>query len=152
MKFACIASLTPEFREELQPLLEKHWAEIAVYKDIPLDPNWEWYAGAVAKGAIRAYTMRTDEGELVGYAAFAIGYNRHYQTLLQAGADVVFIDPAHRKHAFTVVRFLKWCDEMLKELGVQLVIHRSKAHQPALGGLVQAIGYDFVENSFMRRL
>lgn len=151
MKFGIITDIRVA-RDELAPLLELHWHEVAKYKDIPLEPDWAWYDEMVKGGAYRAYTMRTDEGELIGYAGFVVGGHKHYKSCLCAWADVVFLHPKQRKNAFAFVRFMKWTDEMLKELGVRLVIHRCKIYHGALGDLVEALGYEHVEESFERRL
>src|SRR3989304_2665579 len=74
---------------EAKPLLEEHWAEIATYKDIPLDPEWEMYVLAEDTGHLRTYTFR-DHGELKGYAVFFVRTHLHYHGSRQAVQDIVW--------------------------------------------------------------
>ncbi len=40
-----------DVREEAEPLLRRHWEEIAVERDtVPLDPDWDTYARVDAAG------------------------------------------------------------------------------------------------------
>ena len=52
---------------EILPLLEGHWQEIALNQDtIKLNPDYEQYKVLFKAGAMRMVTARED-GELVGY-------------------------------------------------------------------------------------
>jgi hypothetical protein len=42
--------------DEIRPLLERHWQEVAHYPDIPLIPNWQAYDQLQANGLLRIYT------------------------------------------------------------------------------------------------
>lgn len=152
MKFGLECPITDRFIAELTPLLEHHFSEVARFKDIALDPDWEFYKKAAEVGIWRFYTMRTDELALAGYAAFIVQPNRHYSSSRQANCDVFYVVPGYR-NPFTTVRFLNWCDTMLKELGVQVVYHRAKVYLPALGQLLERFcDYEHVENCYLRRL
>src|SRR5262249_36507397 len=105
--------------EELKPLLEVHWKEIAHYPDIPLNPRWDIYRTLGEIGALRGYTFR-DAGTLVGYAVFIVTRNIHYGDSLQAVQDVIWLTPALR-HQLLGARFIQWCDEQLAAEGVQVV-------------------------------
>lgn len=141
-----------ELCKEVWPLLQQHYQEIAVYKDIPLDPQWEWYERVQEMGILKVYTVRTDEGKLVGYATYLVQNNKHYRSSLQAAADVFFIDKAHRSMVLVAKRFILFCDEELGKLGVEIVYHRYKLHQPALGNLLEKVGYEEIEVNMARRL
>jgi len=134
---------------EVQPLLEQHWQEIAHYKDIELKPDWDLYLKAEQAGMVRAYSIRV-EGKMVGYAVFFVRPNAHYKDSLQAVQDILFLLPEYRK-AFLGMEFMDWCDDQLREDGVQVVHHHVKDSHD-FGLLLKRIGYERVETVWSRRL
>ena len=91
-----VEPLFPHLWEEMRPLTEAHWREIANYQDvIALQPDREFYVRASAEGSIIAVTCRCD-GVLVGYALFYLKRLAHYQQVTQAVNDVIFLDAGHR--------------------------------------------------------
>jgi hypothetical protein len=141
-------SFTEELFEEAYPLLFQHWREIAHYQDIPLDPNLEGYMAANEAGGLRVYTARDNEGVLVGYAVFIVRRNLHYSSSLQAIQDILYIAPTRRGLGGY---FIHWCDDRLKEEGVQVVYHHVKeAHN--FGALMERLGYELVDHIYARRL
>ena len=53
--------------EDIKPLLEEHWEEVALNKDkIKINPDWEAYFSLESQGKLDIFTAR-DEGVLVGY-------------------------------------------------------------------------------------
>lgn len=142
-------SATPEFIEEIKPLLQKHWQEIAHFKDIPLDPAWDDYLTLDKLGMLRVYTARLN-ASLIGYCIFIVRRNPLYKTSLQASQDILFIDPAHRNQGFGR-SFIDWCDSMLKLEGVQVSYqHVKEAHN--FGPLLESLGYELVDLIYLRRL
>ena len=135
---------------EGKPLLEKHWAEIAHYKDISLDPEWQTYTSLEDAGFLRAYTLR-DRGELKGYAVFLVKTNAHYRTSLQAHQDILYVDPEYRQ-AMLGARFLVWCDDQLRKEGVQVVHHHVKVNILDYGPLLKRLGYEYVDAIWAKRL
>lgn len=132
---------------EIKPLLERHWQEIATYKDIPLDPDFEAYCSAELRGSVRVFTARV-YGELIGYGVFFIG-NLHYRSSRIATQDILFVLPEHRKGrvGYGLIRF---CDEQLKAEGIEVVYQHVKlAHD--FGPLLKHIGYEPVETIHARR-
>ena len=75
--------------KEMIPLLEAHWQEIAHYKDIPLDPDFDAYFRAEDAGMLRVFTARDENDVLIGYAVFLIRFNIHYKSSKQALQDVI---------------------------------------------------------------
>ena len=142
-------SLTDALWSEAMPLLAKHWAEIAHYPDIPLEPDVALYQAIEANGALRVFTARRDEA-LVGYALFFVRPNGHYKSSLQASQDVLYIDPAIRGGS-AVPRFLLFCDAELKADGVQVACHHLKvAHNHER--LMRSLGYEPVDIIWTKRL
>jgi hypothetical protein len=134
--------------DELMPLLEKHYHEIAHHKDIPLDPDWTRYATMESIDALRAFIARDDKGVMLGYAIFFIAQNMHYKTSRQALQDVLFIDPQQRGFG---IKFVLWCDRELEREGVQVVYHHVKsAHN--FGPMLERLGYSLVDLIYTKRL
>lgn len=134
--------------DEVMPLLELHWREIAHYQDIPLSPNFKQYAALEDAGLVRTFTARDSEKKLVGYAVFFVRHNLHYQSSLQASQDILFIHPDKRGFG---ARFILWCDRQLKEEGVAVVYHHIKvAHN--FGKLLERMGYEMVDLIYAKRL
>lgn len=132
----------------MEPLLYMHWKEIAHYQDIPLEPAWEKYEQLADEGAIRVYTARDEDGLLIGYSVYFLRYNLHYRSSLNALQDILFVHPNHRGMGG---KFIKWCDEQLKEEKVQAVYHHVKAAHN-FGPLLERMGYELVDLIYARRL
>jgi len=136
--------------EEIVPLLHDHYVEIATYRDIPLAVDTEVYEQINTSGNLRLYTARVD-GELIGYACFMLKHNPHYSTSLQAVADVVFIAEAYRRGRLGL-KLLQYSDDELTRDGAQVVYHHVKLVHPALGKLLEHIGYEAIETIYVRRI
>jgi len=132
------------------PLLSKHWAEISNNLDIGLDVNEEAYRQSEKINLLRIYTAR-DEGHMVGYAVVFIHKGLHYQQSLQATQDIFYVDPDHRGKMLGI-RMLKFVEDQLKEEKVQIIYHHVKLKHPALGYLLERIGYTAVEKTYSRRI
>lgn len=144
--------MSKELFEELQPLLAEHWQEVAHFKDIPLDPDYAAYQAAENAGTFRLFTVRDLERQptlLLGYAAFFVRPNIHYRGSTQAVQDVIYIHPAARGK--TGYHFINWCDQQLKNEGVQAVYqHVKEAHN--FGPMLERLGYELVDRIYARRL
>lgn len=138
----------PKLFEELAPLLQKHYEEIAHFKDIVLDPDWDQYDKLEQVGALRVYTARDHEGVLIGYSVYFIRHNLHYKNSRQAMQDILFIDPERRGFG---AKFILWCDKQLKEEGVQVTYHHVKSKHN-FGPMLERIGYELVDLIYARRL
>lgn len=141
-------TLTESILEEAKPLLEKHWSEISFYKDIELNPDYELYLKMQSLGMIRCYSARIDEGKMIGYAVYFIKRNPHYKQSLVAAEDIIFFDPEYRGRGML---FIKWCDQELKNLGVQIVTHHVKVQFDWSKALIRD-GYDWQDKVLSKRL
>lgn len=135
--------------DELRPLLQVHWEEIAHYPDIKLDPDYAGFLKLEELGFLRCYTGR-DEGKMVAYAIFLVKESLHYQTSLQATQDILFVHPDYRK-GMTGFRLVRFCDGELKREGVQVVYHHVKAAHN-WGNLLEHMGYGLVDLIYAKRL
>lgn len=135
--------------EQVQPLLEAHWHEIAHYDDILLAPDRALYERIDAMGGLRVYTARLD-GALVGYVAYFVKSNIHYSASYQATQDVLFVAPEHRRSRIGM-DLLRHADKELAAEGVQVVYQHVKvAHN--FGPLLERLGYEHVEHIYAKRL
>jgi len=136
--------------DEIGPLLEKHYREIAHYQDIPLSVDREAYNRLQIDGRLRVFTVRTKEWQLIGYAIFVLRYNLHYKESFQALQDVLFLLPEYRKTRIGS-RLIDFADECLREDGVQVVIHHMKAAH-SFGPLLERKGYELQDLIYTKRL
>jgi len=167
--------LTDALWAEAFPLLREHWREVAAFPDIPLEPDRERYAVLEANGALACFTAReahdgmwtmhhSDKtGEhsttplsppLVGYALYVVAPNLHYSSSLQAVQDVIYLDPSMRGTGVGY-RFIKYCDEQLTTMGVQVVMQHLKAKLDAKMGfsrLLERQGYELTDLVYAKRL
>lgn len=134
--------------DEAQPLLERHWEEIAHYKDIPLEPMKEAYRRLDDAGVSFLLTARLS-GELVGYYLSAIVPNLHYG-FLQAIQDVLFVLPEHRKSRIGV-GLIRVGEKRLHEAGARLIVHHVKVLHD-FGPLLKRLGYEHTEDIYWKRL
>lgn len=140
--------LTESILDEAKPLLSKHWEEISFYKDIPLDPDYDQYLLMQKVGMLRCFSAREGDGKLVGYAVFIVQKNAHYKNCLYAKEDILYIDSDRRG---TGLFFVRYCDEELKKLGVQIVSHHIKLSHD-WSSAAERIGYDKQEMVVTKRL
>jgi hypothetical protein len=135
--------------EEIKPLIEEHYHEIAKYKDIPLEPDWACYKAMETLGVLKIFTCRDeDTNALIGYSIYFVRAHIHYKTCLTAQQDILFIRKEYRGKG---MRFIKWCDEQLKAMGVQMTIHHVKAAHN-FGPMLERIGYELMDLIYTRRL
>lgn len=136
-------------REEAWPLLERHWAEIAQFKDLQvLDPDWDAYNRLEEMGRLWVMTVRIG-GKLVGYTVMIVSNDLHYRKLLRAQEDIHFILPEYRK-GLLGYRMLKFVKGKMQAKGVRMISFRTKAshsHGPLferLGGVLHDLVYTIV--------
>ena len=147
MKFA--QETLEQCLEEAKPLLFSHYKEIAHYLDIPFNPDYEQYKRAESMGMLRIYTARDDvDGKLIGYGVFFVKGNIHYKDSLQAVQDIIYIDKEKRGLG---MMFIKFCDDKLREDGVQVIYHHVKA-QHNFGRGLERMGYELIDLIYGKRL
>lgn len=137
----------------VEELLKRHFEEIAHYKDIPLEPDWETYALLENAGKLRIFTVRV-RGELVGYCAYALMHNLHYKSSYQAKQDVLFVAPEHR-NGRVGAHLILFAERHLRAETppVQVTYQHSKAcAQVDIGPLLERCGYELIDTIWAKRL
>lgn len=135
---------------EIRPLLVEHWAEIAVYKDMALDPDFATYKRAADAGRLVNYAV-WDNGNLIGYAIFFLTNHPHYRKTLWARNDLVWLAPQFRNFGVGKALVEFW-EADLKARQVDVIHVNSKLAHPALASLLRAFGYADIEVSHQKRL
>lgn len=155
MKWSVQRERIHEVWTEAWPLLQAHYAEIAHFRDIPLNPDFAAYEMAEEAGMLRVYTLRSAEGlparRLHGYQAFFVRRNLHYCSSLQASQDVLYLDEKVRG-GITATRFMRFCEAQLSAEGVQVVMQHVKVATPRTLEWMQRLGYVPVDCVLARRL
>lgn len=136
--------------DDIRPLLEEHWRELALFQDdIPLDVNWDAYRRGYEAGIIKAYGARLD-GKLIGYAIFqVIERHPHYRHRFAIN-DVVWIAPEHRNMRVGSA-LCEFFEADLRKDGPIVIAIETKAHAPALAMLLQARGYGLIGPVYGKR-
>jgi len=133
-------------RREIEPLLEKHYDEIALNKDIiKLNPDWEGYARLDAINALRVYTARKD-GKLVGYFVVIVSKSLHYRDHLFANNDIIFLAKSARR-GLTGMKLIKYAVEALRAEGITKLHINTKAHQP-FDPILERMGFEEIERVY----
>jgi GNAT superfamily N-acetyltransferase len=140
-----------DVRNECGELIAAHWSEIAVWQDIPLDPDWTAYENLEKIGMLVIYTVRTEAGQLVGYAVFITRKHIHYKAHSWAANDIIWVHPDYRdgKVGRNLAQF--W-EQDLKDRGIHVVHVNVKVDHPALGFVLRREKYRPVESGFEKRL
>lgn len=134
--------------EEAKPLLVDHWNEVAHFKDIPLDPDYDSYLKIEEAGMSKTFTARTDDGTLVGYAVFFVRPHIHYRSMVMAQQDIVYVDAAHRPSS---ILFFDYCDMELKAMGINVVSQHVKSKHN-FGSILERHGYELMDLIYVKRL
>lgn len=140
---------TEEFEAEALPLGEMHNREIGgVVADVSIKVPKEMYGHLDSNNMLRIYTLRQD-GVLKGYNIFAVIAHPEYGKPT-AQHDVMFLHPDVRS-GFNASKFLRWCDEQLKEDGILFVTQHVTASKD-FSPLLKRIGYKHFETVYIKRL
>lgn len=137
-----------EVMQQIVPLLQAHYAEVG-YFDIPLDPNFDQYAQADAKGMLRVYTARVDT-DLVGYAIYFLVRGTHFKTTLTAYEDAFYVTPEKRECGLWL-QLLIHAERELARDGAQLISHHQKVQYPNFARGLAALGYEHMDNVWGKR-
>lgn len=133
-------------RREIEPLLQKHYDEIALNKDIiKLNPDWEGYSRLDAINALRVYTARKD-GKLVGYFVVIVSKSLHYRDHLFANNDIIFLAKSARR-GLTGMKLIKYAVEALRAEGITKLHINTKAHQP-FDPILERMGFEEIERVY----
>ena len=132
--------------EELKPLLQEHWKELANHQDDrPLDPDFDAYILINRRQVIRFITVRDNE-KLIGYASFLISNHLHYRSWKYAVSDVYYLSLEYRK-TNVGVQFFQNIETWLKDIGVNSITVQDKVNH-AHTSFFERLGFTHVEQVY----
>lgn len=137
-------------KEDAQHLLEKHWEEIALNKEvIKLNPDWEAYYDLEDAGSLKIFTARSD-GVLIGYFVVICRKHLHYVDHVFSFNDILYVAQEYRK-GLVGAKLMKFAEQCLKEDGVSVLVVNTKRHKP-FDSLLEWLGYKHTENIYTKLL
>lgn len=144
---------------ELPPLFKAHYNEIALNKDIPLEPDFDRYLACETARILHILTARrTDNGRLVGYVFGMIGPHLHYASSTWCLVDMYWLAPEFRK-GWSGVRMFKAFEAGAVQLGAKVIMVTEKTHFAGThphgrntGALFDYLRYDVVETVHSKRI
>jgi len=138
-------------QSELEPLLTDHKDEVAHYKDIPLDVDWDKYYKLQELNVFVMVTIRDDK-RLIGYAVYFVGPNPHYQESIQALQDILFLHPDYR-NCGNGYHLIEASEMELRKLKVQVVQqHVKRKKELDFSRLLHRMGYEDSDLILVKRL
>lgn len=138
----------PMLYEELHPLLEKHYEEVAVFQEhIKLNPDQEFYQMAQDTGRLHILTAR-DRGRLVGYTVTMVSRNPHYKDHIYAVNDVIYVDPEYRGGEVAPEMVLK-LEEIMEKRDVSVMTFHMKTFKP-FESLMDMMGFEDTERVYYK--
>lgn len=131
--------------DELKPLLEDHYQEVAIYKDhIALNPAYDLYLAMEVAGSLHVFTARdTTAQELIGYCITFVHKSPHYQDHVYAVNDVIFVKEEYR-HSEIAPNMLNQLELIMEQTGVSVMTFHMKTYKP-FETLMDILGYDKIE-------
>lgn len=138
----------PPFLEEVKPLLQLHYEELALNKDkVPLDPQYDEYLRRDALGMVLLVTLR-DAGKLVGYFVGFVAPGLHYQTCLTLTMDIFWTHHDIRG-GLAGVKLFRAVEKEAKRRGVDRIFYGSKMHKDA-SRMFEFLKMDAVETYYSK--
>jgi hypothetical protein len=105
---------------EVQNLLVQHYEELTLNKQrVKLKPVWDRYTKLEKEGKFITVTARID-GELVGYSGFFLDQHIHYEDLMVATNDVLFLRKDLRQ-GMSGIRLIKYSETTMRDLGANKI-------------------------------
>ena len=138
---------TEELGNEGEALINIHHAEVSgEIAHLPARVPYEKYGSLEQAGILRLFTAR-DNGKLVGYNVFML-IEHHQHGVPFASHDTLFLHKDFRKGT-TGIKFLKWCDEQLKQDGARFITQHSSGSVD-LENIFLRMGYKLAEKIYLK--
>jgi hypothetical protein len=140
-----------EFYVDAQPLMRRHWQEIALdQENVPLALDLDRYQAMDDSGILHILAARVD-GQLAGYFLAFVLPHVHYATAgLMAFTDIYFLAPEARLGANGIELFIE-AEKSLAARGVVKAYISTKVHKD-IGNIFEALGWTLTDRAFAKRL
>lgn len=136
--------------DEVVALGKESFNEIATFgKGGGTSPSKSIYLMLRDCSLLQLSTARKD-GELIGYALFAVATHPHHEGCLHAMCDTLYVRKEHRK-GWVAVRLLKHAEEACKQLGAGVMTVSMSVASP-FDSLAEYLGYEKVEIVCMKQI
>lgn len=138
----------------VERLLERHWDEIAKFKEITvIKPDLTRYQRADEEGRFIGLVAECSchhGPEVIGYSANFLGQNLHYSDVRFAQNDVLYVMPEHRRST-AGARLMAETIRLAKSKGAQLMLWHAKENT-ALNALLPRHGYEVMDVIWAKRI
>ncbi len=131
----------------IEVLFNKHREEVGSFGEYPIDPEWSNYRLLSDSGLLHNFILR-HHGTVVGYYITLVVRHPHY-AFKTAENDIIYISPEHR--GTIAIKFLKWVDEQLKELGVNFINIGVKPMRD-FSIVLKRMGYKLLETRYYKEV
>ena len=132
--------------DDLMVLIELHYDEVATDKvNKVLDIDRKSYRYLEKAGCLRIMTVRHN-GVLVGYFSSIYNKHLHYQQMVSAVSDAVYVHPEYRGGTIAY-RLVKEVMLDLREIGVDHISMRMKVLHP-YRNLLTKLGFSLTEENW----
>lgn len=138
-------------KSESLGLIAEHYEELSSDKDLyELNPRWEDYEHLELLNLLRLFTVRTDEGVLVGYLLATLQPAPHHNDTLFSHAHAMFLRKSFRK-GFTGINLIKFAEDCLKSDGVDKMFITTKVKSD-FPQLMKRLGYSPDEITYSKNI
>lgn len=128
-----------EVLPEIKELLQEHYEELTLNKGrIKLKPVWNQYFDMENTGKFFAIIARMD-GVVVGYSGFILDRHLHYEDILVAANDVLFLKKEYRL-GMTGIKLLKFSEKFMTDMGANKITWHIK-HKNDFRNILYRMGY-----------
>lgn len=147
MKYTYAQETYEQWAKESQPLLVRHYGEVAANGDDGLmDVDHAQFDWMCKNGMLHVVTVRCD-GELVGYHISIVKRHLH-RAVLTAYTDAFYVAPEHRR-GMVGYRMFTYATETLKRRGVKWIYSGTKLNKD-ISRLLERQGFRHVEETYLK--
>ena len=134
--------------EESYFLYEEHHNEL-VGEKVKFNPSVSDYMNAENSDTLRVYCIRDVTGKLVGYSYYIILKHWHRTQVAVAENTLFFITASCRK-GWLASKFIKYCEQMLFDSGINQIHMRTKI-RASFGVLLKRLKYNEEEVMYIKK-
>ena len=131
---------------EIKPLLEDHYEEVAMYKEhIEFNPNYELYLHMDQTGDIHIFTARDQDvgGAIVGYCVTFMQHHPHYMDHIYAVNDIIYVADEYR-HTEVAPEMIMRLEKEMQDEGASVMTFHMKTYKP-FRTLMESLNFEEAE-------
>lgn len=145
--------LLADVLDEVRHLHESHWEETEGYLGLPFNPDYERMMELEGMYHFIMFTVRDENGSVVGNLAYHLNYSLHHKGHLIASEDAIFLADGHRR-GMLAMELLKYAEEIFVALGVNSMTLGDKTPVGGknLSPLMKRMGYTPIMTGYHKSL